>query len=91
MDLIQDVQRKVEEAGGDEERGVELNHMGLTEVSDGVAELLLRVRKLSLTGNMLTDLPPLMGHMTQLRYLDPREKVDVELTSMGSLSSRVVI
>ncbi|AOW07206.1 RAM signaling pathway protein-domain-containing protein [Yarrowia lipolytica] len=70
MDLIQDVQRKVEEAGGDEERGVELNHMGLTEVSDGVAELLLRVRKLSLTGNMLTDLPPLMGHMTQLRYLD---------------------
>ncbi|KAG5360033.1 Leucine-rich repeat-containing protein [Yarrowia sp. C11] len=70
MGLIQDVQRKVEEAGGDEERGVELNHMGLTEVSDGVAELLLRVRKLSLTGNMLTDLPPLMGHMTQLRYLD---------------------
>lgn len=70
MDLLQDVQRKVEEAGGDEERGVELNHLGLTEVSDGVAELLLRVRKLSLTGNMLTDLPPLMGHMTQLRYLD---------------------
>lgn len=70
MDLILDVQQKVEEAGGDEERGVELTNMGLSEVPEAVAECLLRVRKLSLTGNVLTDLPPLMGHMTQLRYLD---------------------